>query len=472
MRLWITTLCSLTLAACTPGVRVDLAAPEAAPPPPAPAVSTAAVDLSGPFEPSPRLPSSELLPGLALVGAGYQVNADAQVVDYYGQFELRSDVGNLNADGADVLRLRVRELAAVRKLEALERSEVFKDAAERGARKPVDAMSQVGSEPAATASGLPAGIGRFLVRTALELKDLALDINDYAVDAMAEDEEARKDTRSTGSKAQSAATSLTLRYIGYNKARREIARHVGADPYSTNPLIDRRLDSLAWAAWSGNKLTSLGWGLIGGVAGAAIGYAKDAYQLVWELPPEDLKRRNLKVLAKLGIGGKPARDLVRRSKAFTLTQQTEFVELLRLPEFQGARRPLFALALKAERETHARYLNNALRLLHYAHEAEPGALQAEVLGGSPALKRADGSAIVALPVDYLSWTREVAEFAWREDLIGRRNVLLVTGTLSPTALDAFSAAGWTVRERVSLAPTDWVEPEDRPDAAQTAPLRE
>ena len=95
-----------------------------------------------------------------------------------------------------------------------------------------------------------------------------------------------------------------------------------------------------------------------------------------------------------------------------------------------------------------------------------------MLGGSPALKRADGSAIVALPVDYLSWTREIAEFAWREDLIGRRNVLLVTGTLSPTALDAFSAAGWTVRERVSLAPADWVEPEDRPDAAQTAPLRE
>lgn len=472
------------LAACTPGVQVDVRPPDdaaatpAAPTPVDSAIapaSASSVDLNGPFEPTPRLPSTSVVHDLPLTGPGYQINEETQVVDYFGQFELRSDVGSLTADGGEILKLRVRELDAVRALDRLSRTEVFKDATARGASKPVEAMRQVGTEPGATASALPVGIGRFLVRTALDLRDLALDINDAARDAMADeaDEDAdQTDEPSTGTRAQKAATSLTLRYIGYSKARREIARHVGADPYSTNPLLDERLDKLAWAAWSGNKLSSLGWGLVGGVAAQAIGYAREAYKLAWELPPEDLKRRNLGVLADLGIRGKPARDLIRRSDAFTLTEQTEFVELLRLPEFHDARISLFFLALKAEREVHARFLIDAMRLLHFENAAAPRASKVVVIGTSIALKRNDGTYVLALPVDYLSWTLEVAQFAWRDDLIGRRNLLLVTGTLSPLALDAFSAAGWQVRERVSLAPADWLPPGQQPGNTQLAPYPE
>lgn len=473
------------LAGCTPGVDIDVrradatetasaTAPEAASTSSAitsQAAATGAADLNGPFEPSPRLPSQQLLPGVALTGAGYRIADEAQVVDYYGQFELRSDVGALVADGASVLQLRVRELDAVRRLDKVSYTEVFGTAARRSAERPVDAVRQVGAEPADTVSGLPAGIGRFLVRTARNIQELALDLNDAAIDAMADDPDqgAAKDDSgpSTGERAQKVATQATLRYIGYNKARREIARQVEADPYSTNPMLDERLDKLAWAAWSGAKLTGLAIGLIGGVAGQALGYARDAYELVWELPPEDLKRRNLAVLKDFGIEGKPARDFVRRSKAFTLTQQTEFIELLRLPLFAPARRPVFELALTAEREIHARFLIDAMRMLLHAERAQSAGATATLIGASPALRRADGSHIIALPVDYLHWTREIAAFAWRDDLIGRHNLLLVTGTLSPTALDAFSAAGWSVHERVDPRPTA-----EEKSAARTTPVLE
>lgn len=471
------------LPACTPGVDIDVrradanaAEPAQSPSTPAepstisaPAQAAAAADLNGPFEPSPRLPSTELLPGVPLTGPGYHIADEAQVVDYYGQFELRSDVGALVADGASVLQLRVRELDAVRRLDKVSYTEVFGTAARRSAERPVDAVRQVGGEPVNTVTGLPAGIGRFLVRTARNIQELALDLNDAAIDAMAddEDEDDKKDSGpSNGERAQKVATQATLRYIGYNKARREIARQVEADPYSTNPMLDERLDKLAWAAWSGSKLTGLAVGLIGGVAGQALGYARDAYELVWELPPEDLKRRNLAVLKDLGIEGKPARDFVRRSKAFTLTQQTEFIELLRLPLFAPARLQLFEHALAAEREIHARFLIDAMRMLLHAERAQAPGAKATLVGASPALRRSDGSHIIALPVDYLHWTREIAAFAWRDDLIGSHNLLLVTGELSPTALDAFSSAGWSVRERVDPRPTA-----EEKSQAETAPLQ-
>lgn len=476
-------LLCLTLCACTPGVSVDVRRPTpvdegamAMPRTPtlsavaAAASAAAPADLDGPFEAPPRLASSELLPELPLTGPGYKIADQVQVVDYFGQFELRTNVGSLTADGAEVLRLRVRELSAVRALDRLGNQDVFVAAMLRTAKRPVVAVRQVAGEPVDTVAGLPAGIGRYLVRTALNLRDLALDLNDAARDALADDEpedSAEDDDKpELGPRAQKVATSAALRYIGYSKVRREIARHVGADPYSTNPLIRERLDRLAWTAWSGSKLTSLGLGLIGGVAGEAIGYAKDAYDLVWELPAEDLKRRNLKIIEEFGITGEPARRFVRRNKAFTLTQQTEFIELWRLPLFNPARQQLFELALAAEREVHARFLIDALRLLLSAerHDA-PGAIAA-VVGASPALIRADGSHVIALPVDYLHWTEEIAAFAWRDDLIGRHNLLLVTGTLSPLALDAFSQAGWSVRERVDPRAAEVDE-----GNAQTAPLK-
>lgn len=412
------------------------------------------------------------MPGLDLSGPGYRISSDAAIVDYYGQFEMRSDMGTLTADGAQELRLRVRELPAVRTLDQVTTTEVFTDAVSRGVEKPAEAVQQVATQPKDTLAGLPQGIGRFLVRSALNIKDLALDINDAAVNAREksdaeEEEEAAAAQERRNARAQKVATSATLNYIGYNKARREIARNVGADPYSTNPLLDERLDRLAWASWSGAKLSGLTIGLIGGVAGQALGYARDAYKLVWELPPEDLKRRNLKVLAELGIAGKSARDLVRRSKAFTLTQQTEFVELLRLPLFAPARGELFDLALAAEREIHARFLIDAMRMLKTVAEDEHRTqAQATVIGASPALRLRDGSYVMAVPVDYLYWSPEIAQFVWRDDLIGKRNRVLVTGSVSPQALDAFSQAGWIVRERI-----DPYRKEKEAEAAQTAPLR-
>lgn len=434
------------------------------------ASASTAADLDGPFEAPPHLPTRELLHQLPLTGPGYRIGDQVQVVDYFGQFELRANVGGLTADGAQVLHLRLRELGAVRALDRLSAQEVFVAAMLRTAKRPLVAVRQVAGEPVDTVAGLPAGIGRYLVRSALNLRDLALDLNDAARKAMADDEDedsgAADDKPELGPRAQKVATSAALRYIGYNKVRREIARHVGADPYSTNPLIRERLDRLAWTAWSGAKLTSLGLGLIGGAAGEAIGYAKDAYELVWELPPEDLKRRNLLILEELGITGEPARRFVRRNKAFTLTQQTEFIELWRLPLFTSARPQMFQLALAADREVHARFLIDALRLLLAAERRDaPGAV-ASVVGASPALVRADGSHVIALPVDYLHWTEEIADFAWRDDLIGRHNLLLVTGVLSPQALDAFSQAGWSVRERVNPRAV----PVDQGNA-QTAPMQ-
>ena len=62
----------------------------------------------------------------------------------------------------------------------------------------------------------------------------------------------------------------------------------------------------------------------------------------------------------------------------------------------------------------------------------------------------DGAVVVPAPVDYVSWTQRIANFAQRRDLVTPKKIVLLTGQMSPLAKKNFQALGWTVYERTSL----------------------
>jgi hypothetical protein len=50
--------------------------------------------------------------------------------------------------------------------------------------------------------------------------------------------------------------------------------------------------------------------------------------------------------------------------------------------------------------------------------------------------------MVPAPVDYVTWTEEVAGFAQRDDLGNSAKTLMHTGRFSPVATAGMTAAGW------------------------------
>ncbi len=62
----------------------------------------------------------------------------------------------------------------------------------------------------------------------------------------------------------------------------------------------------------------------------------------------------------------------------------------------------------------------------------------------PCAVDSNGVLLVAAPVDMLSWTPDVAEFAHRDDLVGRKPVLLLGGGASELTRTGFGALGWTL----------------------------
>ncbi|TMH33298.1 MAG: hypothetical protein E6H66_12520, partial [Betaproteobacteria bacterium] len=243
-----------------------------------------------PVEPMPTLDAAMLAPPALLNASGYTIDSTVPVMGYMGQFTLRAPAGTFNADGTEMLSIRVSELAAIAQLSQLSQSGVFADALAASAMKTGAAIGQAVMNPVATLSGLPAGVGRFFQSATTTIS--------------------RATESSAGPDSSSGASDTAMNLLGVNKAKRRIAKQAGADPYTTNPVLAKQLDDLARAAVAGG--VSLDVALAVSTAGIATAISTTATvsNLVWDRSPEDIRTIHEQKLAAMGVGSDTVRAFV------------------------------------------------------------------------------------------------------------------------------------------------------------------
>jgi len=96
-------------------------------------------------------------------------------------------------------------------------------------------------------------------------------------------------------------------------------------------------------------------------------------------------------------------------------------------------------------ESQARFLAGTVRMLADYHEQQQPI--AALAAPGPVIGRdRDGTVIVPAPVDYVSWTEGIAQFATSPTLEAPQRSIWLTGKMSPRAKREFAGLGWTVRE--------------------------
>ncbi len=378
-----------------------------------------------PVESMPTLDAAALAPPGLLNGAGYTVDATAPVVGYMGQFTLRAPAGTFNADGTEMLGIRVGELAAIAQLGQLSQSGVFAEALAASAVKTGAAVGQAVMNPVETVMGIPAGVGRFFqsARTTIS-----------------------RATESTGSNSQSAGTGdAAMDLLGVNKAKRRIAKQVGADPYTTNPVLAKQLDDLARAAFAGG--VSLDVALAVSTAGVATAISATATvsNLVWDKSPEDIRTINEQKLAAMGVGADTVRAFVT-NRWLTPTLSLPFVEHLAQMPAAKRRAAVVALASTVASEGEARFMVNAVSIARQIGIERDPVVALDLVGRILVVRTRGGRLDVPGPVDYVVWTEPVKTFAVRKELKGARRNILVTGIASARAREGLQATGWSVEE--------------------------
>ena len=96
-----------------------------------------------------------------------------------------------------------------------------------------------------------------------------------------------------------AVGKTTADAFGYDDQRRRIARELGVDPYSTNPVLTQRLDDIAAAAFAGGLGISAFKAAAPG--GMIISSTTTLSDWVWDQAPGDLKVQNERSLLAMGV---------------------------------------------------------------------------------------------------------------------------------------------------------------------------
>ncbi|MBM4255477.1 MAG: hypothetical protein FJ147_06210 [Deltaproteobacteria bacterium] len=410
-----------------------------------------------PFEKPPVIDAEDLLPAKFLKGKRYEVERKVPTNGFLGRFTLRTDYGTMEVRGRDLLQIRVGEIRSIKALHKKGKVKVFASAAKDAALRPINAVKQVIKNPEETLDGIPAGVERFFHNAYRSAKKTTMNAVDAVSDYMEEKpdqaepaeeektaEEQAAENVEMAEKVVNKAGNVAKDYFGYNKARRQLAKQLEIDPYTTNPILNQTLDESAWAAFAGGMAFKMAVPIPD-----AVSYTTKVSNLVWDLPPPDLEEINRKKLKKMGIKGRPVRDFFRNN-AFSPTLTTSLVAALDQLDRVTGREEVIALATDTASEEEARYLTGSTRLLAHYHKTVSPLIGITIVGTIVGWNQ-EGNIIVPSDVDYIAWTRRIAEFAQHPNLQTPERHLWISGKFSPLAKQELRSLGWTVREEIRAA---------------------
>jgi len=249
--------------------------------------------------------------------------------------------------------------------------------------------------------------------------------------------------------------------IGYTKTKRKIAISMGLDPYSSNSVLQKALDDVAWASWAGGFAFSAATFPISGPAGAALtatGVSSTIGGMLNEKSPAELKAINRSSLRSMGASAGDAERLLD-NKAFSPTEQTVFVHNLKSLEGVVNRGAFVHVAAqKSSGEADAVFCVQTAALMGQLHNGEHPLARIAMIEDFPICIGKDGSVIVALQWDYAAWTPRAAAFSDEIKKLANgpgqdKHVLVViSGQMSPRLQQELQSRGITVQDRVNPGP--------------------
>lgn len=395
--------------------------------------------VGGEFESEPILQASAILPPSIVRSEYHEVDERVESDGRMHSFRITSVAGDFDVSSTAMLRIRVAEIAATVRMREIEQTETFQEALAQGGRNVFRGVANLVRHPVESLKGAAAGAQRLYDRVEESFRSQPSDAED----------------------------STYKNFIGFSTAKRRYAAEFGVDPYSSNPALQEVLDALAWAGYTGGILPGVAAALVPSVAPGLMpanmsvalsvtGGTRMLNDLLASTPPADLRRINRDALLNMGVDTDFAEAFINNPR-LSPRHQTLFVGALDEMAGVGHRGLLVQSAATAASEPDAfRHQRLAQMLAGYHLNVRP-AVAVVALADAFALRDRDGVVVLAMPSDYLVWTRENA--AWFDALErsfddrGFRSgkLLWLSGGLSDLARASLAIRGWEVRANVDTA---------------------
>jgi hypothetical protein len=402
------------------------------------AAGTATTQPKDRFEAAPVLAGGELVPASLLKGPLHTVAEPVTIDGFFGAFVIDSKFGKFSVVGANMLAVRVNELQAIEALQEVEKSQAFQDSLRRAAQAPIQLVQSAVANPVGTVENVGQGLSNVLGRVGFLARSGAQSVADSTSGAAP-----APSGLPPAPAGEAMPSAFTGDPLGYNKARRDWARQLNIDPYTSNPVLRPLLDNAAAASFAGSFAINTAISAVSMGANLVVGFDTDVRDAVWNQPAVDLARQNESRLLAMNVSGRTTRDFLR-NRWFTPSLQTALVAALaKMGGIAGAE-SVIRVASQVQGETRVRFLVESVRMLGQYQAKDARLATLRMSGMVPVGIAEDGTPVAAAAIDYAWWDKAAAEFAQRKDLAGKRKVLLLAGIASSRATQEFGKAGWVL----------------------------
>jgi hypothetical protein len=381
------------------------------------------------FEVPANVRASDILPPDLISGANYRVRNTVVSYGYMHTYTVDSDFGVFEVTGDFALRKLIREIWAIAQLREVKKSQAYVDGIKQAASQPLEFGANMLTDPVDTVSGVPQGISRLFgnIKTGLTTK------------------------------SSPGGDSTVEQALAVSSNKRALASKLGVDVYSSNTVLQKELNSLAWATTLGSLTVSAALAPVGGPAVLAVSITRTAQQLsdvVNQYPPPRLREINEQKLLAMGVpSGLTTQFLDHPS--YTPTRDTVIVNSLEALSGVKGRDAFIQQALSANDEESANFFMYVAETMRGYQEKVSPIREISVYGPLVFAKAANGVALIPLPLDHGIWTERASQRvpmavsafkAANPDV--KKCDAWVTGTVSKLAKEQMGKLGVQVVERV------------------------
>jgi len=338
------------------------------------------------FDPPQVRTTADVVPPALMAGPHYRADPTVRTCTFMNQYSVTSDYGIFAAPSDARLRRLVREIAAIAELQKIHQSDAFAKATVEAGKGVIQGAQQLIENPVATIGAVPEAVFSIFGRVS---------------------EAAKRGGRSK------YEDGVAQNLLAVSSFKREYAQKFDFDVYSTNEVLQKELNSVAWASAAGN-LTLGAASMVTGAAALQVASGlrtlDQAKNIVNALPATELSRRNREALRQMRVPD-PVADRFLQNPLLSPRHQTVIVEAMKTLRGIPGRTTFIQYAARADSEDAALLFQEMAELLAAYHRSVMPIQRLDIYLNVPVAYTGKRSAVVLLPIDRLLWTERTSRIA-------------------------------------------------------------
>jgi hypothetical protein len=335
--------------------------------------------------PEVRATADVVAPDL-LRGPHYQLGPTVSTFAFMNHYSVTSDYGPFTAPSDARLRRLIREIAAIAELQKIHQSDAFAKATVEAGKGVVKGAQHLIEDPVGTIGAVPEAVFSVFGRVS---------------------ESAKRGGRSQ------YEDGVAQNLLAVSSFKRDYAKKFDVDVYSSNEVLQKELNSVAWASAAGNLTLSAASMVTGAAvlqAASGLHTLEQAKDLVNALPPSELSKRNREALRQMRVSDAIANRYLE-NRLLSPRHQTIIVEAMKALQGVSGRSAFIQYVARADSEDAALLFQQMAELLADYHRLVAPIQRLEIYQNIPVAYTRQEPTIVLLPIDRLLWTDRTSGIA-------------------------------------------------------------